>query len=169
LCFPSCLSRSLISYGRWDIMMAFPKMQFRLLLLAYCVFITATFLSASPAGKHLTWNDIEQMKERVGMETMSDRHYAMFVFCLLGTSGLAWLIGLVYLFLLWYQGLYFFAFGCCTRVMIMGTFYLQRRVSAGGWQLHGLTELIFELTIVAVGLFGPAKHLFQRGVVRAQA
>src|ERR1700722_7059567 len=142
--------------------MALTKKQFRLLLVVYCAFLLLGFWSPANVRRPLTHNVIAQTKEHFGMETMSDYHFGIFMICLLGTTIMAWLVGVVYLFLLWRPGLYFFVFGCCARVPIR-MFELHPHASVGSWRFYGLFEFIFELTIVALGLFGPAKHLFRRG------
>jgi hypothetical protein len=155
--------------------MALTKMQFRLLLVVYCAYLLFILLAhvwtpsseSVPKTRTQVHSDVAQEKTRFGMDTMSDLHFVEFILFLQVTILMAWLIGLVYLFLLWRQGLYFFLIGVCARITFGHVFghrlFGHRHPSSGGWLAHGRTEFVFELIIVAIGFFGPAKHLFQRG------
>ena len=135
------------------------KRQFRFLLLAYCALVIAGIFRALPQRTPLTSADMAAAKSSFGMERLSDSQFAFFMIWLLGAVLLAWLVGLISVFRLWRAGVYIFLISVCARLIIE---YLRHRTVAGGWWLYGAVELLFEFAIVALALFGPAKHLFQR-------
>ena len=74
----------------------------------------------------------------------------------------AHLIGLLFLFLFWREGLYIFLFAVCARLSQYLFFNISRqRLSPWGTFICWI-GILFEFTILAVAFFGPAKLLFQR-------
>lgn len=135
------------------------KLQFRLVLLAYVALIVAGMFVALPQRTSLTQTDVAVAKSSYGLHGLSDRQFAVFMVCFLNAVLLAWLAGLVSLFLLRRPGVYIFLAGVCGIWFVE---YLRHRTPTGGWSFYGPVEVLFELAIVALVLFGPAKHLFQK-------
>jgi hypothetical protein len=103
----------------------------------------------------LTPTDVAAEKASFGLAALSDNQFAAFIVCFLTAVLMAWLVGLVSLFLVWRPGVYIFFAGVCA---IWVTEYLRHRFLAGGF--YGGIEMGLEVVIVAFALFGPAKHLF---------
>lgn len=79
--------------------------------------------------------------------------------CFISAVFLAWLIGLLSLFVFWRPGIYIFLAGVCGLLFVE---YFRHLRPTSSWALYGGVEVGLELVIVAFALFGPAKHLFQR-------
>lgn len=91
------------------------------------------------------------------METWTDYDFAAFMIWLLATILVAALVGLVFTFLLWREGLYILLIAVCARLIFFQLRYQHVSMGFFGW-----VTLLFEVSIIVFGLFGPAKHLFQR-------
>ena len=72
---------------------------------------------------------------------------------------LAWLVGLISLFLLWRPGVYIFLAGVCGLLIVE---YFRHLAPTVGWLFYGAVEVLLEFAIVALVLFGPANHLFPK-------
>jgi len=137
--------------------MTLTKHQFRLLLVAYCAVIVVSVFWVAHGSKPLTMGDVAEAKRRFGMETWTDYDFAVFMLWLTGTILAAGLVGLVFVFLLRREGLYIFLIAVCARFG-----YYQLRYQHPSMDFLSWVTLLFEVSIIALGLFGPAKHLFQR-------
>ena len=140
-------------------MREFTKRQFRLLLFAYAALIVAGIFVALPQRTSLTQTDVAVAKSSYGLQGLSDHQFAVFMVCFISAVFLAWLIGLVSLFLLWRPGVYIFLAGVCGLLIVE---YFRHLTPTGGWLFYGAVEVLLEFAIVALVLFGRAKHLFQR-------
>jgi hypothetical protein len=105
----------------------------------------------------LTPKDVAAAKRGFGLPGLSDYQFAVSMVWFLGAVLMAWLVGLISLFLLWRPGVYIFLAGVCAIWVVQ---YLRHRLTAGGF--YSGVEMGLEVVIVAFALFGPAKHLFQR-------
>jgi hypothetical protein len=135
------------------------KRRFRFLLLIYCALILAGIFRAVPHRTPLTPTDVAVAKGSFGLPGLSDYQFAVFMVWFLGAVLMAWLVGLISLFLIWRPGVYVFLAAICARFVVE---YLRHLTLKSGWSLYSGVEVLFELAIVAIALFGPAKHLFQR-------
>ena len=133
------------------------KRQFRLLLVAYCAVIVVSVFWAAHRSRPLMIGDAAEARRNFGMESLSIYHFAVFMLWLTGTILVAWLVGLVFTFLLWREGLYILLFAVCSRLVFCQL--LEQHLSMG---FFGWVTLLFEVCIITFGLFGPAKHLFRR-------
>ncbi len=140
-------------------MTSLTKRQFRFLLLIYVALILAGIFRALPQRTPLTQADVAIAKSSFGLQGLSDHQFAVFMVWFLGVVLMAWLIGLISVFLLWRAGVYIFLAAVCARLVVE---YLRHLTPTSGWSFYGGVELGLELVIVALALFGPAKHLFQR-------
>jgi hypothetical protein len=105
----------------------------------------------------LTPADVAATKASFGLARLSDHQFALLMVCLTGAPLVAWLVGLISLFLIWRPGVYIFLAGVCCIWVIA---YLRHRLTAGG--LYSGVEMGLEIIIVTFALFGPAKHLFEK-------
>jgi len=137
------------------------KRQFRLLLVAYCIFNVLGFMIVRGSPHGLTPELVHQAKANFHLVNWADADFALFMIWFLGTLIVAWLIGLIFTFLCWREGLYIFAFAVCARV-IWELFLVPRHGSLLRGYWLGWLALSFEAFIFVVALFGPAKHLFAR-------
>lgn len=135
------------------------KRQFRLLLLIYVALIVVGVVIALPQRTHLTQAEVTEAKSSFYLQDLSDYQFARLMVWFLGASLMAWLVGLISLFLLWRPGVYVFLAGVCARLIIE---YLRHLRFTSAWSFYGGVEVLLEFAIVAVAIFGPAKHLFQR-------
>jgi hypothetical protein len=135
------------------------KRQFRLLLLAYVALIVAGVFLALPQRTSLTQADVAIAKSSYGLQGLSDREFAVFMVSFISAVLLAWLVGLISLFLLWRPGVYIFLAGVCGILIVE---YFRHLTPRGGWVFYGTVEVLLEFAIIALVLIGPAKHLFQR-------
>jgi hypothetical protein len=142
---------------------ALTKKQFRFVLGAYCAFIlfVTCYSRITSVRTPPTLDTLEHVKQSFGMGWLSDQDFAVFMIWLLSTILVAHLVGVLFLFLLWRQGLYIFLFAICARLSLYW-FYVPRERSYPGHGGINLAELLVELAILAVASFEPAKHLFQR-------
>jgi hypothetical protein len=138
-------------------MTALTKRQFRLLLAIYCIVGVLSIIWKIPGRKHLTLADVALAKSRFGLETWSDYDFAVLMIWLLGTLIVAWLIGLMFTFLIWREGLYILLAAVCGRLV-----YSFIRYDHFTPEFFGIATLFLEAVIIITGLFGPAKHLFQK-------
>jgi len=135
------------------------KRQFRLLLLAYVALIVAGIFVALPQRTALTQTDVAIAKSSYGLHGLSDRQFAVFMVRFISAVLLAWLVGLISLFLLWRPGVFIFLAGVCGILIVE---HLRHLTPTGGWSFYGAVEVFFEFAIAALVVFGPAKHLFQK-------
>jgi hypothetical protein len=101
--------------------------------------------------------DVGAAKASFGLPGLSDYQFAVFMVCFLSAVLMAWLVGLISLFLVWRPGVYIFLAGVCAIWVVE---YLRHRFIAAGF--YSGVEMGLEIVIVTFALFGPAKHLFQR-------
>src|SRR5262249_45376233 len=113
------------------------------------------FLSPRHAGR-MNSADVAAIQMSFGLYRLSESQFIVFMLILAGSALLTWLIGLISAFFLWRPGIYIFFVSVCARLIIEHFDPFIR------WGWYGAVEALFELVIVALALFGPAKHLFQR-------
>ncbi len=134
------------------------RFQFRLLLLAYVALIVVSIVVALPQRMSLTQTDVAIARSSYGLQMLSDHQFAVFMVWFIGAVLLAWLVGLISLFLLWRPGVFIFLAGACGILIVE---YHRHLTPTAGWSFYSSVEVLLEFTIIALVLFGPAKHLFQ--------
>jgi hypothetical protein len=133
------------------------KNQFRLLLVIYLAVSVLVYFWHPPQRIPLSPGELAEAKRRFGMETMTDENFALFMVWLLLTIMVARLIGFVFTFLLWREGLFIFPVAVCAGLVRQYVYYQRLSIAPLGW-----VTLLLVASIVTLALFGPAKHLFQR-------